>query len=193
VPHRFDLALTTTPYYRSAFAFVTRADRQLDIRSFDDPGLKWLKIGIQVVGEDGANPPPAYALAARGIVDNVVGFSVYGDYAQPNPPARLIDAVTNGEVDVAVAWGPLAGYFAKRANIPLTVTPVADARDSATGLPMAFDISMGVKKGNAALRDELNTVLARRLHDVERILNEYGVPRVPPAAATRPSDAERAD
>src|SRR3954470_24124921 len=119
VPAHFDMALTTAPYYRSSYAFVYRKDRGLDLHSLDDPALKKLKIGVQMIGNDGCNTPPAHALANRGIINNVVDYTVYGDYTQENPPARIIDAVANGEIDVAIVWGPLGGYFAHKEQVPL--------------------------------------------------------------------------
>src|SRR5688572_13012644 len=86
VPRDLDMALTSEPYYRSTYVFVRRAD-SAPITSFDDPMLKRLRIGIPLTGE--SNPPPAIALGRRGIIKNVAGFMVYGDYAQPDPPARL--------------------------------------------------------------------------------------------------------
>src|SRR3954467_2835488 len=129
VPAHFDMALTTTPYYRSSYVFVYRTDRKMNIRSLDDPILRELKIGIQMIGNDGRNTPPAHALANRGIIDNVAGYTVYGDYAEENPPARIMDAVARGEVDVAIVWGPLGGYFASKASVPLVVVPVEPAAD----------------------------------------------------------------
>jgi mxaJ protein len=172
-----DAVLTTRPYYRSAYAFVSRRDRNLQIRSLDDPTLARLRIGVQLVGDDGADAPPAHALARRGLVDNVVRFSVPGDYAEANLPARIVEAVAAGEVDVAIAWGPRAGYFARRQSVPLEVVPVADAVDR-TGLPLAFDIAMGVRKGDAPLRDAVQRVLDRRRGEIEQILDAFGVPRV---------------
>jgi mxaJ protein len=177
VPTGFDLALTTAPYYRSTYVFVTRKDRKLAVESFDDPLLKKLKVGVQVVGDDGINTPPAHALARRGVTDNVVGYTVYGDYAEPNPPARIVEGVARGDVDVAVVWGPLAGYFAKRQKAELVLTPVKPSEDP-PGLRFAFDISMGVARQNAALRDELNAVLERKKAEVEKVLDEYGMPRL---------------
>jgi quinoprotein dehydrogenase-associated probable ABC transporter substrate-binding protein len=177
VPAHFERALTTSPYYRSSYAFVTRKDRNLHIESLDDPALKQLKVGVQLIGEDGFNTPPAHALARRGIVDNVVGFTVYGDYAQANPPARIVDAVAKGDVDVGIVWGPLAGYFAQREGVPLEVTPVTPVFDP-PALPLAFDIAMGVRKNDRALRDEVERVLRRRRDEVQHILDAYGVPRV---------------
>jgi quinoprotein dehydrogenase-associated probable ABC transporter substrate-binding protein len=176
VPADFEMALPTLPYYRSSYVFVYRKDRNLNIRSLDDPALHKLKIGVQMVGNDETNTPPAHALAHRGIVDNVVGYTLYGDYREPNPPARIIEAVVKGDIDVAVAWGPLAGYFAKRAAVPLEVIPVSPASDP--NLPFAFSIAMGVRKNDKELRDELNAILQRKHSEIDAILDQYGVPRV---------------
>jgi len=177
VPSSFERARTTIPYYRSTYVFVTRADTHLKIESFDDPQLRRLKIGVQLIGDDATNTPPAHALSKRNIISNVRGYSVYGDYRQPNPPARVIDAVARGDVDVSIAWGPLAGYFAQREPVRLEVTPVSPQIDLPF-LPFVFDISMGVRRGNDALRDELNAVIVRRRSEIDRILSEYGVPRL---------------
>ncbi|HEY4671495.1 MAG TPA: substrate-binding domain-containing protein [Gemmatimonadaceae bacterium] len=177
VPSSFELVRTTVPYYRSTYVFVTRDDRHLNVASFDDPRLKRLRIGVQLIGDDATNTPPAHALSRRNIITNVRGYSVYGDYRQPNPPARLIDAVAHGDVDIGVAWGPLAGYFAKREAVPLTVRPVSPQIDLPF-LPFVFDISMGVRRGNDALRDQLNAVIERRRAEIDRILQDYGVPRI---------------
>ena len=109
VPAGYALTRNTRPYYRSTYVFVTRADRHA-VTSFDDPLLRTLRIGVPVAGDDYDNPPPVVALAVRGLYGNVHGFSLYGDYSQTAPPARLVDAVANDDVDVAIAWGPMAGY-----------------------------------------------------------------------------------
>jgi quinoprotein dehydrogenase-associated probable ABC transporter substrate-binding protein len=179
VPAGFERALTTRPYYRSSYVFVSRRDRRLRISSFDDPGLRSLKIGVQLIGDDGANTPPAHALAERGLADNVVGFPVYGDYRETAPPARILDAVARGKVDVAAVWGPLAGSYARRSRVPLDITPIR-RWSGRSALPVAFDIAMGVRKGDAALKEAVDRVLARERRTIERILDEYGVPRLPP-------------
>jgi mxaJ protein len=178
VPHDLDMLLTTKPYYRSGYVFVSRADRHLDVRGFDDPVLKKLKIGVQLIGDDSTNTPPAHALGKRGIVTNVVGYSVYSHYRLPNPPARIRDAVTAGDVDVAVVWGPLAGYYAKfQATSPLELRPVTPQADGP--LLMAFDISVGVKRRNTALRDEIDRVLVAKRAEIDAILDRFNIPRVP--------------
>jgi mxaJ protein len=175
VPTSFELALVTRPYYRSSYVFVSRRDRAIRVRSFDDSVLRNLRIGVQLVGDDYANAPPAHALARRGIVDNVQGFNVQGDYTKPSPPSRIIEAVTRGDVDLAVAWGPLAGYFASRQPIPLDLVPVTPQVDLPF-LPFVFDISMGVRRGDTTFRDTLDAILVRRRASIDSLLDAYGVP-----------------
>jgi len=172
-----DRVLATKPYYRSTYVFAFRKDRGLTIRSLDDPALRKLRIGVQLVGDDYANTPPVHALSRRGIVGNLVGFSVFGDYSQPNPPARIIDAVVAGQVDLALAWGPLAGYFAKRSGVALEVIPISPAVDPPS-LHFEFDISLAVRPGDQALKQELEGVLERKQQEIGRTLAEYGVPVV---------------
>ena len=170
VPANFELASATQPYYRSSYVFVTRKDRALNIASLDDPQLRTLKIGVQMIGNDHTNAPPAHALAKRGIIDNVHGYLVY------DGPA-IIDAVAQREVDVAIVWGPQAGYFAKQQPVPLALAPVSPQIDLPF-LPFVFDISMGVRRGDAALKDQLDRALEKRHAEIEKILDAYGVPRV---------------
>jgi mxaJ protein len=176
VPTAFELLMTTRPYYRSTYVFVSRRDRHYGLHSLDDPRLRRLRIGLHFIGTDYSNPPPAHALGARGIVKNVVGYSIYGNFRDANPPARLIDAVTKGDVDIAIAWGPLAGYFATREGVPLDVTNVEPMVDTRTGISFVFPISVGVRRGDDALRDAIQAVLDHRAAEIARILAQYGVP-----------------
>jgi mxaJ protein len=184
VPSGFEPALTTRPYYRSTYALVYREDAGYTLRSLDDAKLKELRIGLHFIGDDYGNPPPAEALARRGIVGNVVGYSIYGDYREPNPPARLIEAVAARKVDAAIAWGPLAGYFAKRQPARLAVVPLPTPT-GAEAQPFEFSIAMGVRKGDKVLRDKLDRFLKHRHNEIAALLRAYGVPlvRAPEAAA----------
>jgi quinoprotein dehydrogenase-associated probable ABC transporter substrate-binding protein len=177
IPASSDRVLATRPYYTSTYVFLSRRDRGLDIRSLDDPRLRHLRIGIHFVGDDYVNPPPAHALARRHIVDNVVGYSLYGNYARPNPPADLVRAVARREVDLAIIWGPFAGYFAPRTGVPMRIDPVTPALDP-PGLRFTFAIAAGVRPADTALRTAIDGALARRQGDIARVLRRYGVPLV---------------
>ena len=175
VPAQYGLLQPTRAYYRSTYAFITRHDKAPGIATFDDPRLRSLTIGIPITGTDYNNPPPSQALAVRHLTNHVRGFPVYGDYSKPEPQRDLVDAVADGRVDVAVAWGPVAGYFARQQRVRLDVTPVMPT-DNAGHLTFAFDIAMGVRRDDRSLRQELDQFVAQRGAEIHRILAAYGVP-----------------
>lgn len=177
VPSSFDLAFTSRPYYRSSYVFVTRSKGNVHVHSFDDPILRTARIGVQLIGDDGANTPPAHALAARGIIRNVRGYPVYGDYAKPHPPSAIVDAVRNSDIDVAIAWGPMAAFFARSAGPPLDITPVSPQVDLPF-LPHVFDISMAVRRDDKAFKYKLDSLIERDRPEIDALLASYGVPRV---------------
>jgi quinoprotein dehydrogenase-associated probable ABC transporter substrate-binding protein len=181
---------TTRPYYRSTYVFVTRKDRKLGIRSFDDPALKPLKVGLHAVGDDGENPPPVYSLARRGLARNIIGYKLWDVDGVKNPQGRIIDAVAKGDIDVAVVWGPFAGYFAKQQRTPLTIVP---APTDIAALPLEYSMALGVRTGDDALKRRLEAVLDKRRDDIRAILADYGVPLVDqPAFAATASNGSRA-
>ena len=170
VPEGLDFVLWTKPYYRSSYVMAYRADRGYDFRSLDAPALRQLRIGVHV------NTPPEESLARRGLLDNVSTYSLFFDpRGDRDRPRKLLDDLAAGTLDVAVAWGPLAGHAARTLNAPLEVVSLADE----PGVPLSFDISMGVAKGNEALKGRLEAAIDRRQIEILAILEEYGVPLVP--------------
>lgn len=177
VPPGMDEAAATRPYYVSSYAFLSRKDRHLKITSLDDPRLRTLKIGVHVLGEQEDSVPPVHALISRGIVRNLVGYSIFGHLDEANPAADLIRAVVNRDVDVAVVWGPLAGYFARTSAVPLEVTPI-EADPKNPSLPMEYSIGIGVRPQDTELRQRLDAELERRQPEIQRLLVSYGIPQV---------------
>jgi mxaJ protein len=173
VPHDLEGVATTRPYYRSTYVFVTRSSVTPGLHSLADPRLRTMRIGVPVVGDDYANPPPVHALSRRGIVDNVRGFSVFGDYRRASPPLELIRAVSDGRIDVALAWGPLAGFVARQ-DQALRLAPITPSHDGP--YPFVFDIAMGVREGDQELRRQLDSVLQAERARVKELLHAYGVP-----------------
>jgi mxaJ protein len=171
VPANFRPLLTTTPYYRSSYVFVVPRRSEMKSVSLNSPELHGLKIGVQVLDEN--YTPPGTALARRGLQSEIVGFDTTGEDAE-----SIVRAVAKHQVDLAVVWGPLAGYFARRYRGALKLMPVEPEVDP-PGLPFTFAISMGVRKGNTALRNDLQNVLSTHSSEIHDILAEYGVPELP--------------
>jgi mxaJ protein len=132
---------------------------------------------VHVLGEGDDSLPPVHALISRGIVRNLAGYSIFGNLTETNPSADLIAAVSNKDVDLAVAWGPLAGYFSRNSPVPLDVDPI-DPDAANPNLPLSFEIGIGVRQGNQELRQQLEAELKRRQPEIHELLHAYGIPQV---------------
>lgn len=190
-PAGLDMAGSTKPYYRSGYMFLSRKGSGLeDINSLADPRLKKVSIGVNLfVSSDGEHSPPEMALSRYGVVGNLRGYSVA--YDETTRPEDIINAVAKKDVDLAIVWGPMAGYYVKKTAVPLVLTPIAAERDSATGFPMQYNIGMAVRRQDRALRDSLQTLLDRKGPEIQRILKEYGVPLLPVKAPAGDDDEDK--
>ena len=201
-PGGLDMAGTTDPYYRSGYVFVARQDSKLaDIKSLADPRLKKARIGVTLLPSD-EQLPPTTALSHYGVIGNLRGFQ--GMYNEEDRPEDVVNAVAKDEVDVAIVWGPLAGYFAKQSPVPLRIQPLGE-RDSLADVPFRYDIAMAVRRRDRELRDSLQKVLREKAPEIQAILKEYNIPLFPvvakeddddddgpPKPATAPKDSSGA-
>lgn len=166
---------TTQPYYRSSYVWVQRADAGDPPSGFDDPRLAHMRIGVQLIGNDMAASPPGFALARHVPQARVTGFPIPGE----TPAAqRIVDALVAGQLDGALVWGPQAGYFARRAGVPMRIVRLAAPTDMPPAQTFEFAIAVGVRRGDDALRHRVQDALQRHRSDIDRLLADYGVPRV---------------
>lgn len=175
VPVGFERAQLTAPYYRSSYVWVQRADAGPLPTGFDDPRLARLRIGVQLIGDDLAASPPGLALARHLPHAQVVGFPIPGELPAAQ---RMVQAIADGALDGAFIWGPQAGYFAQRAAVPMRIAILAPPPELPREQPFEFAIALGVRRGDAALRERLQQALQRRRGEIAAILAQYGVPVV---------------
>lgn len=173
----FELGLTTKPYYRSTYAMAYLKGHGLDsvqtpddLLKVDPAKLRSLRIGAF------AKTPAVDWLLKNGLIDQMVSYQHQtGDPDQY--PGQVIDRdLVRGTLDVAIAWGPIVGYFAKQSATPIAVVPF---RPDATGLRYDFSIAMAVRHGDKALRDRINTLIDSSRPEIQALLDEYGVPSLP--------------
>ena len=169
VPAQVEGVRTTKPYYRSTYAIVTRKASHLELRSYDDPAWRQLKIGLHTVGNDGANSPPAQALGLHDLGNQIVGYTLWGADDAAAPQGDVITAVADGSIDVAVVWGPFAGYFAKPYGKQLQVRP-APVEAALPNQPFTWDIAVAVSRDNEALQLSLDGSLRRQSAKIQRIM-----------------------
>jgi quinoprotein dehydrogenase-associated probable ABC transporter substrate-binding protein len=165
-------AIVTKPLYRSTFVFAYRSDKGFgSFKSMDDPRLEKLRIGVYQVSAI------RQALAQHGIMANTVihYLSHNGDLVAENQPSYQMQQVIDGKLDIAAAWGPMAGYYKTIKHAPLTIQPVNTIDNT---VPLEFDMSLAVPRGRPDIAKSVEQALNERKNDIHKILDDYGVPLV---------------
>ena len=135
------------PYFRSGYYIVYRKDSGLNLSSLADTTFRRLRIGVHILNSDAENTPPAMALSTYGVVGNLVGFP---DQLQRHvPPGRHLQGAASDSIDVAIVWGPIAGYFVQQSKVPLVMNKVAE--DTVQGIPFVYSMGMGVRRRDTEL------------------------------------------
>ncbi|HEY1864980.1 MAG TPA: substrate-binding domain-containing protein [Roseiarcus sp.] len=163
-----DLVQPTSPYYRTSYAAAYHQDGPLKgLESLSDPRLKTAKIGIV------AGTPPATLLAENGLLGHIKSYALVVDTRFDSPTHQMMDDLERGEIDVALLWGPIAGYYATKAKTPTAVTPlVKDQGDTR----MVYRIVMGVRHSDQNWKRDLNKLISENQSEIQAILRSYGVP-----------------
>ena len=159
----------TNPYYHTSYVLITRTDDEAlkGVETLSDPRLKRKRIGLF------ARTPPASILAMHGLTADAKPFESLTGESQTKAAEAMIAEIASGELDAGLLWGPVGGYYAQRAEVPLTVTPLV--KESA-GPTTFYGITMGVRPDEPTFKHEINKVLADNQHDINVILQGYNVP-----------------
>jgi len=182
VPNGYDQVRWTTPYYRSSYAFVFVKEGKFRVRSWDDERLRHARIGVI------AATPPADALIKKDLMGNVAAYRLTIDYTTEYP-GKIVDDVAAGKIDLAIVWGPVAGYFAKKAAVPVEVVAVPPLEG--VPVPFTYAISMGVRKRDKDRQEQLEALLRKHETQIRTILVEYGVPLVEGPLVRKPDEEKR--
>jgi quinoprotein dehydrogenase-associated probable ABC transporter substrate-binding protein len=164
-------AMVLAPLYRSTFVLAYRNDKGINIKSLDDPALKKLRIGVFQVSAI------REALADHRIVDNTVihYLSHNADIDKSNQPSYQVQQVIDGSLDIAAAWGPMAGYYQKVLGAPLIIQPVNLMEDD---VPMEFDMTLAVPRDRPDIKAAVEAALIQHKDEIKQILVDFGVPLV---------------
>lgn len=163
----FELLQNSNPYYRSSYSLVYRANAGHDFTSLADPKLKDLRIGIV------AGTPPASLMAKYGLLARARPYHLMADTRFDQPAKRMVQDVAQGEIDVGVLWGPLAGYYGQQHNDPLMVVPLPSNPGE---VRMDYRITMGLRFNEPNWKHQINELIRRKQPEINAILQAYGVP-----------------
>src|SRR5215471_584300 len=167
-PQGDDLAQGTNPYYRTAYALITKKGSGLDdVRTLEDEQLKGKHIGIV------AGTPPATNMAAAGLMANAKPYPLMIDTRVDSSAQAMIDDLNSGAIDAGILWGPMAGFYAKHAATPLQVTPLVK---ETVGPKLVYRIGMGVRAADQNWKRQLNRLIQENQPEINKILLDFGVP-----------------
>jgi quinoprotein dehydrogenase-associated probable ABC transporter substrate-binding protein len=167
-PQGDDLVQGTNPYYRTAYALVSKPNTGLDdVTTLEDARLKGKHIGIV------AGTPPATNMAVNGLMTNAKPYPLMIDTRVDSSAEAMINDLNKGDIDAAILWGPMAGFYAKRASPPLHVTPLVKEK---AGPQLVYRIGMGVRRADQNWKRLLNRLIQENQPEINKILSDYGLP-----------------
>jgi quinoprotein dehydrogenase-associated probable ABC transporter substrate-binding protein len=167
-PQGDDLVQGTNPYYRTAYALVSKPNSGLDdVTTLEDARLKGKHIGIV------AGTPPATNMAVNGLMTNAKPYPLMIDTRVDSSAEAMIGDLNKGDIDAAILWGPMAGFYAKKASPPLHVTPLVKEK---TGPQLVYRIGMGVRRADQNWKRLLNRLIQENQGEINKILSDYGLP-----------------
>jgi quinoprotein dehydrogenase-associated probable ABC transporter substrate-binding protein len=168
MPQGDDIVQGTNPYYRTTYSLVSRQGSGLEnVDTLEDPLLQNKRIGIV------AGTPPATNLAVNGLLGNIKSYPLVVDTRVDAPTSTMMGDLEGDRIDVAILWGPIAGYLAKNAKIPMKVMPLVK---ETSGQRMIYRIGMGVRHSDQEWKRLLNKLIAENQAEITHILTTYGVP-----------------
>jgi len=166
----YDALDTTKPYYRAGHVWVYRKDSGFDIKNWDSPDLRKGTIGVN------DKSPVAVALNANGLMFNAKPYRIQRDLN--TSPGQKIEDLAKGDIDIAIEWGPIGGYYAKKSDVEMVVVPIPEYATDQSRLTgkTYWNISGGVRKREADRRDELEAAIFRNLDKIHAVMDEFGIP-----------------
>jgi len=167
-PQGDDQAQVTVPYYRTTYALVTKQGSGLeDVTTIGDPRLKDKRIGIV------ARTPPSTNMAMNGLLANAKSYPLFIDTRADSSAQAMMDDLAKGEIDCGILWGPMAGYYANKADPPFVVVPLTK---ETTGPPMTFRIGMAVRPAEQEWKRTLNKLIMENQEEINKLLISYNIP-----------------
>jgi mxaJ protein len=171
VPPDYDPVRTSKPYYRTGHVFVWRKDSGYDITSWDSPDLKKGLVGVT------DKSPTTVPLNDNDIIGNAKPYRIQRDLNKP--ASEMIDDLAKGDIDVAVAWGPIGGYFAKQSKVPMVVRLAPEYEKVNARGKTYWNMSIGVRHSDKERMKMIQGALDRNQDKIQKILADYGVLTVP--------------
>ncbi|CAN4275298.1 HisJ ABC-type amino acid transport/signal transduction systems, periplasmic component/domain [Methylophilaceae bacterium] len=162
---------TSKPYYRAGHVFVWRKASNYNITDWTSPDLRKGFIGVI------DHSPATIPMNDNNLIGNARPYRIQRDLNLPS--SFMIDDLAKGDIDIAIAWGPIGGYFAKQSKVPMVVAPIPEYETENAKGKEYWNISVGVRKKDKERMAMIQGALDRNQAKIIKILDDYGIPHVP--------------
>jgi mxaJ protein len=166
-----DMMRTSKPYYRAGHVFVWRKASNYNITDWTSPDLRKGFIGVI------DHSPATIPMNDNNLIGNARPYRIQRDLNLPS--SFMIDDLAKGDIDIAIAWGPIGGYFAKQSKVPMVVAPIPEYETENAKGKEYWNISVGVRKKDKERMAMIQGALDRNQAKIIKILDDYGIPHVP--------------
>jgi quinoprotein dehydrogenase-associated probable ABC transporter substrate-binding protein len=166
-----ELVQNTNAYYRSSYVFVHPKGGDMDgVETIEDPKLTGKRIGVV------ERTPPTANMAANKLLRTAKIYPLAVDTRVTESMAeRMLKDMKAGEIDAAILWGPMAGYYAKQMKADVAIVPLVKEKK---GQRMSYRITMGVRPSDQEWKRTLNRVIRENQKEINKILLDYNVPLI---------------
>lgn len=163
-----ELVQNTNPYYRSSYVLAYRTADRDRFGDIDSPLMQLARIGVV------AGTPPSDILVRKGLFSQMQPYQLVVDTRVDQPARQMIQDLADGRLDAALVWGPIAGYWAKQQQVPISIMPLES--DPRSALRLDFRISMGIRPGEPEWKRVINNLIRELQPQIQATLLDYGVP-----------------
>ena len=170
-PAVHEFVQNSNPFYNSSYVFMSLEEKNINIKTLFDPEIKEKKYKIGIIH---ATPPTSY-VAKYKLFEQVKFYRQAADPRKQKPWADITNDLVDGKLDIAILWGPLAGYEAKKAKKPITIVPLTKEETVSRG-KLVYRFTMGIRKNEPEWEKTINNLIKDNQEEINEILREYGIP-----------------
>ena len=170
-PAIHEFVQNSNPFFSSSYVMMTLEEKNINIKSLSDPIIKEKNYKIGIIH---ATPPTSH-VAKNKLFEQVKFYLQAADPRKQKPWTDITNDLVNGELDIAILWGPYAGYEAKLAKKKIKLVPLTKEEKVGRGT-MVYRFTMGIRRNEPEWAKTINNLIKDNQSEINEILREYNIP-----------------
>ena len=170
-PAIHELVQNSNPFYSSSYVMMTLEEKNINIKSLSDPIIKEKDYKIGIIH---ATPPTSH-VAKNKLFEQAKFYLQAADPRKQKPWKEITDDLVSGKLDIAILWGPYAGYETKLAKKKIKLVPLTKEEKVGRGT-MVYRFTMGIRRNEPEWGKTINNLIKDNQSEINEILREYNIP-----------------